>query len=315
MSSRSHDRTARWGVSVASGLLLCLASAIPSHGATIGWWRMGDSDGSLAAPPVADGQLVGSEGTLSAVGDNDIVRLGHDAPSGGLEYSTDVPGSFIYDPLTASYRTNTWSIEADSASRERTLTNGAFVVPTAFTFETFVKFDTSAASVDFALQSRSISGGWRLGTQADGSLRAILQGAVAAGAGPQFTLAAPASSALSTGEWHHVALVFEGNSADATNDTHIFVDHQLVVSGNMPDTINFGGAEPAFNFLTHGTLNPRQVRLDESRYVDSALALDASEFLVATSVPEPAALGWAALALGVALCLVIRKKDPSTREG
>src|SRR5690606_27344671 len=45
--------------------------------------------------------------------------------------------------------------------------------------------------------------------------------------------------------------------------------------------------EPGFNFLLGSTLSARQVQLDESRYFDTALALDGSDFLLPAGVPLP----------------------------
>src|SRR5690606_29476473 len=116
---------------------------------------------------------------------------------------------------------------------------------------------------------------------------ALFQGAVAAGTGPQYTLAAPASTALTPGQWYHVGLIFEGNSTDGSDDTHLYLNHQLIASGNLTDTINFGGATPGFNFFTGAALAARQVRLDETRYFDTPLALDGSDFLLPAGVPAP----------------------------
>src|SRR5690606_30769293 len=95
------------------------------------------------------------------------------------------------------------------------------------------------------------------------------------------------STALTLGQWHHVGLIFEGNSTDGSTDTHLYLNHQLIASGNMTDTINFGGAAPGFNFFMGGVNGPRQVRVDESRYFDTALALDGSQFLLPAGVPAP----------------------------
>jgi hypothetical protein len=255
---------------VFSALAVTLLVTQQANAVTLGYWRLGDDD-----PASANGSPL-SESIIHAG------SYGSMLPTPAVpQYSNIVPGRTIRDPLADQKVVNSWSMGTlATVNQERTVSDTE-IVPTSFTVEGFVRFpDVAAANGDdFLLQRTSANGGWSLELGAGGIVHANLSsrlGEIDSGAGLA-VLDLNSTAALTNGQWHHVALVFQGNSQDASNDAHLFVDYTLQASGNVEDTTFFGGH--GFPLVAGEVSGTSAVNIDEIRFVDTPLALNGSQFL------------------------------------
>jgi len=262
-----------------------LLSPAPSNAGTLGWWRLGDSDGNttVAGDPIAT--TLNEETGGSSVGDLTDSTAG--SPTTGFpSYSPTVPGEVIHDPLSATDYPNDWSmyINGSGAAIGNTtvrprLRAGSPTLPSgAFTFETFIlAVSSSSAGADFAYHTSSSAGGWRLELNGDNQVRLEMKESSTNGGSVLVDLNSPISTV--PGQWHHVGLIYEGNSQDSSNDVHLFFDYEEVASANLPDADTFGGNPTGF--FIGSVLDNHVIRMDEPRYFDEVLALDGSDFLQA----------------------------------
>jgi hypothetical protein len=162
------------GLTFAVAVLLLFSAT--ADAAMLGWWRFGDDDGGLAAPPV-DGADIGpgsaaNQRTVNHMGGLEGMYFQTALP----EYSVVVPMkqgiSDIYDPYTDTTLSNAWSMYTPGAGQER-LRPGTVAVPTTFTFETFVQPQSVHTMVIVNHQS-STTNGWRVTLNSNGSVAAHL---------------------------------------------------------------------------------------------------------------------------------------------
>lgn len=280
---------------------------------TTAWWRL--EEGSAGADVTA---AVDSSGN----GFNQTAR------SGDPNYSSNVPGAFIFDPVSGSVVANTLSLDATlSNARVQTVNNAAF--NTSFTAEMFIQFTgeplgynnflrrqgsaTNRWQIDFdhAANNNFGRGRARLDTP-DGDNTNFVVGPVGGASIPgdqRLWIDTPAGDGdpasytegtdwFAQGDgandlpaWHHL-----GISLDTVSGVWSFyMDYQLVQSRTLVDNDASGYVHPDA-LIEFGKGGPEYgTFIDEVRYSDGIL--DPSDFLRATSVPEPgtAVLGFVGL--------------------
>jgi len=270
-------------MSLACSVAFLVFAVLPAEGSLLGWYRFGDDDSG----PVDGSDINTTANSSGSFGDMDF-------NSAHPVYSTEVPGALIYDPIGAATVANAWSLHVEGDdNRERVRVSEP--LPSSFTYEVFVRFDDADAAneVFFGDHYRgSADGGWRLKRLPDGTIEAYLRD----DPNENEVTVDSVTKIAANGQWHHVALVFDGNAADDTNDTRLYIDYNEDAAGNFPDTGTFastnngvffyGGSSDAGNY-------DEQERVDEARYFNEVL--DSESFLHV--VPEPGTMLLALLSL------------------
>ena len=209
----------------------------------------------------------------------------------GARYATDVPDAIIVDPITGTHYSNTSSLD---------LTIGRVRVPdnpeldaSAFTIECFVKVQDQGSYPNFIRRLHYWNEGWQLDVDPSEYARARID--TGGGTlGNQIVGSNPVSS-LADGDWHHVALTFDGKTA------RLFVDYfntaSRVITGSKLRVNSV-----AYDLLFGDSDWPSGSYLDEIRF--SAAPLGPDQFLRA--IPEPASASL--LALGLLALLKTRRR-------
>lgn len=257
-----------------AALLVVASIASNANADTLGWWRMGDDDSF----PFLDDFVFQSDINTGTFG-----NLTLPVTSVEPQYSNLVPGATIVDGMTGSKNLNEWSIYSlQNGEFPQSLSTADQTIPGAFTYETFVRFaDTSVSNGDdfgrhwsgdngFLMQLAPNTSGSALFETFNVTVRADNAGAAA-------NVNLNSTTKAVDGEWYHVALVFEGNSTDGSDDVHLFVNGKLEASGNVDDAATFGGDTAPV--LVGEVVSDSSLHVDEVRYMDQALALDGSDFL------------------------------------
>jgi len=258
--------------------MLALFIANTAQADVLGWYRMGDDDSTLTSPPTADGQsMSATEGTLNN-SFGSYPALVPTVSSGIPKYSSVTPGSAIKDPLNLSGTglnyANDWSYWSDATEDKQRSDAGIQTMPSSFSYETFVRFDSVSASngIDFAYQRTNGSGGWRI-ELLNGVFRLHLESKTPGEVIED--LAIDSTTPLVDGKWYHVGVIFDGNSNDGSPDAHLYVDYQLEASGNVPDANSY--VISGRRFYNGSILGQQEVRMDETRFLDGATAADGPE--------------------------------------
>lgn len=276
-------------------------SALPA--ATTGWWRLEEGSAGSAVSAALDSSGNGFDQT-SGVG----------TPT----YSTNVPGAFIFDPVSGSTSANTLSLDASVAnSRIRTVNDTAF--NTSFTAEMFVQVTGEPGGYhNFLRRQESTTSRWQIdfdhaASGAFGRARARLD--TSDGENGNFVVGPtgggsisganriwvdtpsgdgnPATYALGTDwasqgdgindnlDWHHVAITLN----PATREWSFYFDYQLMQTRVWADTDSSGYVHPSGILeFGKGGGNDYGLFVDEVRYSDGILA--PNQFLQVT-IPEP----------------------------
>lgn len=245
-----------------------------------------------------------------------------DATAGStVGYSSDVPGSSIFDPIGSTTVANTKSYDHGTGSAS-TLSDTSILNNTVsthgFTIEAFIKLSSSDVNdVKFDLIFGNMNGagteGWLFGINGSGKLR--FSGVQNNGAAYKEV---SSTDALTANTWHHVAAV--GTFSERTGqdlvdftDVQLFVDYVAVSTIGGSGSRFFGPASSGLsgnsgpNFVTSttnyniGAINPFSGLIDELRIYDSPLMT--TQMLQAV-VPEPASLGL----LGLGGLLLVRRR-------
>jgi hypothetical protein len=274
---------------------------------------------------------------VTAAVDSSGNGFGQSSRSGTPKYSDNVPGAYIFDPVSGLTSPNTLSLDASVAnSRIRTANDAAF--NTSFTAEMFIELTGEPASYhNFMRRQESGSHRWqidfdhgaagpfgrgraRLDTP-DGDNTNFVAGATGGAAitganrlwvdtplgdgnpasySGDSDWATQGDGANDLPGWHHIAVTLNTN----TNEWSFYMDYQLMQTRTLVDTDSSGYLHP--NALievgkaggsTYGTF------IDEVRYSDGVL--DPTQFLQVTSIPEPSS---ALLSLLGGLALVRRRR-------
>ncbi|MCC7350050.1 MAG: LamG domain-containing protein [Phycisphaerales bacterium] len=241
-----------------------------------------------------------------------------DATAGStVGYSSDVPGSSIFDPIGSTTVANTKSYDHGTGSAS-TLSDTSILNNTVsthgFTIEAFIKLSSSDVNdVKFDLIFGNMNGagteGWLFGINGSGKLR--FSGVQNNGAAYKEV---SSTDALTANTWHHVAAV--GTFSERTGqdlvdftDVQLFVDYVATGSSvrffGPTSSGSSGNSGPNFATSTAnyniGANNPFSGLIDELRIYDSPLMT--TQMLQAV-VPEPASLGL----LGLGGLLLVRRR-------
>lgn len=282
-----RSNTTCFALVVALGLFI----SAPAHADLLAWYRMGDDDSGLTTPPADGNPWDDDDGSLNnPLGTWGSEELNPPSAADPPYYSSVVPGALIYDPVTDTNYANAWSMQTFGDSNETGQFPGneqygqtsSLTLPPQFTHEVFFRYDNIDNSnlMTIADQYGNTGGGWFLELRNDATVRLEMAGY---NEPESANLVLNSVTSLTPGVWHHVALVFDGNSQDGSDDVHLYIDYQLDVSGNLPDDQNYSVSTVRYHAGSYQNA-PNSGRLDEARYFDEVL--DPSQFL--HIVPEPA---------------------------
>ncbi|MDA7881552.1 LamG domain-containing protein [Akkermansiaceae bacterium] len=301
--------------------LLGLLVASPVSAATTAYWRL--EEGAAGADVTAAQDSSGN-------GFHQTGRIGDP------NYSANVPGAFIIDPVTSTVVPNTLSLDASLSNARIDMVNDA-AFNTSFTVEMFIQLSEEPGSYNnFLRRQESATSRWQLdfdhaASGAYGRGRARFDtpdldngnfvvgptggGAIPgsqrlwvdtdAGDGLVSSYNDPTDWALDGDginddlSWHHVAITFD----EDTQELSFYFDYALMQSRTLVDSDGSGYVHPDAPIVIGKSGPEFGTFIDEVRYSDGLLG--PSEFLIASNVPEP---GSALLALLGTAGLFVRRK-------
>lgn len=324
------------GTGFAAAAFALFIAALDARSDTIGWWRLDDAGASGGATIVTTASEVNST-TLDGTGVSNA------------RYGTDVPGAFIFDPLTGVYRANQYSLDASTNSAQVRIANNPLLDPVtpdaSFTFEMFIKLVGEPGSYD-SFVSRIQNGptndtvtasdrrAWQIdfdhgtGTNAFGEIRSRwdtpgippldFNRVVSGGAIFVDTDGGTGNPA----DYTNADPYLEG---DGTNDLSSLLWHHIALTFNASNQVltiwtdyTQGSSQTLLDTYEHPAANLIFGKLsnagyglfiDEVRY--SAGVLGSDQFLVATAIPEPSSVGL--IIVGLAACGLVRCRHNPTR--
>ena len=256
---------------------------------------------------------------MTAAVDSSGNGFGQSSRPGSPKYSNNVPGAYIFDPVSGLTSPNTLSLDASVAnSRIRTVNDAAF--NTSFTAEMLIQITEKPGGYhNFMRRQESGAHRWQIdfdhaAGSAFGRDRARLDtpdgdnanfvvgptgGAAVMGANRLWvdTPSGDGNPASYSGAsdwatqgdgvndlpgWHHIAVTLN----TVTNEWSFYMDYQLMQTRTLVDDDSSGYLHPdaLIEFgkgggATYGTF------IDEARYSDGVL--DPTQFLQVTSIPGP----------------------------
>lgn len=245
----------------------------------IGYWRIEDGTSGSDIVSTADSSGNGYAATQWGLNNS------------AVQYSSNVGGSYVYDPVAGTYSANTGSMLASGSTNTANsmlLVDNKSAMSGSFTLEMFLKIEDGAGgAADFAGSTAN-----RL-FQLDGSASVnSIVGANSSGSSTYLTYRLGSavtdwSNDFQDGDWHHLAYVANYNGTDTTT-------YSMYVDGTKLNTdISYAGEFTAENWrdfrfgLANSTMSDLDWFIDEVRLSDTALA--SSDFL--QLVPEPATIG------------------------
>jgi len=211
-------------------VVLVTAAVVPAAGGPVGWWRFEGKPGESA-----DGEKV-----LSTVNPDAMTGEGHKSQSENakLEYSADVPGQYVWDPIARRYRENAASMRF-AAFQAKTEAGNLFSYcdyvevpdsplsrPSGFTLEGFIKphEDGNLKWCDIVGKTRSWNMVWGVDTEdyhPGGRLKMRFKLQVK---GRKIIQHRDADSPnLKDRNWHHFALTY----SPATGEIKLYWDYKL----------------------------------------------------------------------------------------
>jgi hypothetical protein len=217
---------------------LITTAVLPAAGGPIGWWRFEGKVGESA-----DGKKV-----LSTINPNVMTGEGHKSKSDNarLEYSDDVPGKFVWDPVTRRYRANATSMRFASFQEKTEVGNlfsycdyvdvpdSPLTRPAGFTIEGFIKPHESGNRkwCDIVGKARNWNMVWGVDTEdyhPGGLLKMRFKVQVK---GREILQHRDADSPnLKDPNWHHFALTY----SPATGEVKLYWDYQLADEFTIED--------------------------------------------------------------------------------
>jgi hypothetical protein len=298
-------------------MLASLVLSSSAFAATTAYWRL--EEGSAGADVTA---------ALDSSGNG----FNQSSRNGDPNYSSNVPGAFIFDPVSGSTVPNALSLDATLANaRVNTVNNSAF--NTTFTIEMFIQITEEPDSYNSYVRR---PGGWQLdfdhsaktgfgrgrarfdtsdgenenflvgptgGAAVPGSSRLYID--TDAGDGLVSSYNDPVDWALDgdgfndIATWHHVAVTFDQISLEIS----YYFDYVLAESSTLADIDSSGYLHQDAQIQFGKGGGEYGTFIDEVRYSDGLLA--PNQFLIATNIPEP---GTAALALIGTIGLLVRRR-------
>ena len=195
---------------------------------------------------------------------------------GGAVYGASAPGESIVDPVSGQRWFTTSSMKMGTGL-VRVLDDNELDAP-AFTIEAFVRTGNQTSYPNYISRLVYNVDGWQLDIDPSENARARID--TGTGGNANQVLGSTAAQSLADGDWHHVALTFDGITA------RLYVDYGNLASRNVSG--NKWDVTEVVNDLLFGNGSwPEGSYLDEVRF--SASPLSPSEFLRA-EVPEPMTL-------------------------
>ena len=259
-----------------------------ANGSTIGYWQfddgtIGDPAGTLVSE-LNSPALDGTAGDYNASGSIPV----YDVSTPGLQIADGVGGTIFNSSNTSSLEFD----RTDAGTTTNSNNGGSITVadpggvdsilkPTSFTVEAFVRLGEQSDWANIVSKTKSGGTSWMMDVNSNGTLRARFDNATTSN--QNFAT----SAFLRDGEWHHVAMTFDGS----TNAIGLYMDYSQVGSATLSGSLEYsdsplmmgaGGGGRAYDGL-----------LDEVRLSDTVLTTD--QFLVV--VPEPSTLALALLGL------------------
>ena len=265
---------------------------------TVGYWRF-DDEGA------ADGELIATAADSSGNG-----RSASPSGNGAGNYSTDVPGEVIFDPLANATRRNDFSMDVSGSGRRLQVPNDP-ALNTSFTAEMFIKIDEEPAGYNpFMRRQASSTSRWQIDFDHNssgpfGRLRARIDtpdglnnnfvvGPLGRGNVPEnqrIWIDTDSGNGLVSGYndpsdwardgdglndrpgWHHVAVTLD----EETGVVRFFYDYQLIQTRTLSGVTQSGYSHPS-GILEFGKFDTQYAMLiDEVRLTGRVLESD--EFL------------------------------------
>ena len=222
-----------------------------------GFWRFEGTPGDTIGTVVNSA----NPGVIDGVGE------------GGAVYSADRVASAIIDPITNTAHANTSSLDMSGSALVR-VANSVDLDAPAFTVEAFVKVQDQGSYPNFVSRFEVNTDGWQLDIDPQEDARARID--TGSGGNSNQVVGSGSSQSLTPGDWHHVALTFDGDIA------------RLYVDGGNLATDNTSGAKAnaigiGNDLLFGGSSWPTGSYVDEVRF--SASVLGPNEFLMAAAAP------------------------------
>lgn len=260
-----------------------LTTSVAADAGTIAYWQFDEGAGTTAASTVN-----GLNGTLAASGSGGVLPTWTSQTVGGI-IQDGVGGPIVNAANTTSlFFDNTGPV--NSVSGKPDTTTGSIVTvadnpllrPAAFTAEMWVKVNTVVAFPALINKSKDASNStWMMDLTDSGVLRSRFDTAVQGNQTPNTGVN------IADGQWHHVALSYDGTSA------RLYIDYVLKKTQTINGTLDYNTS--AMNIGNSGGGRAFDGWIDEVRVSDAAL--DPDQFLRVTVIPEPAGL---AMLLGAA---------------
>jgi hypothetical protein len=285
-------------------LTLALSASLPAG--TTAYWRLEEG-------------VVGNG--IDAALDSSVNGLNQNGKGGSPTYSSNVPGAFIYDPVTSATVANTLSMSS-LAANSRIHTANSEVLNTSFTFEMFIQIkgepqayhnyanrigaNTDKWQIDFDHGAKGSFGRPRVrmdtpegdntnyttgqaGWNNLPSDRRIWVDSAEAYDGASPPVYGDAADWSSVGDgindnlaWRHLAMTFNQDSQEVS----LYLDYELAASRTLVDSDDSGYVHPDAGIRFGKTGGGEyEMYVDEGRYSDNVLT--PNQFLRAVNVPEP----------------------------
>ncbi|MDZ7615805.1 MAG: LamG domain-containing protein [Patescibacteria group bacterium] len=280
------------GLWVACGVVLTTLVVAPAVSAeAILFYRMEDSTAGSAATSLK------SDGTSLT---NAI------AADGGGVFNADVPGAFIFDPVTNVYRPNATSVYTTSAGRFDV--TGAVTQVRNFTVEAFIKTSETASFARILQKQRggALDASWRIDPR--NTTNIAIRADSNDGTYGLYNQSVNGSQNINSGQWQHLALTYTDGVAGVTPGVlNVYWDYTLAATLTM-NNLGVMQYDTGLFSIAGGPGSPNGLvgLIDEVRFSNTVLAPD--QFLRATAVPEPGSCALLLLAAcGLAAC---RRRRP-----
>lgn len=271
--------------------------------------------GSLHAATTAFYRLEGAvDAGITSASDSSGNGIDSTSITGAPTFSSDTVAPFIFDPTTGQTLSNTTSLNGSTGNARVNVASNAAFNSTSFTVEGFIKVVGQPNSFDSFIRRNGGNGSrWQIDFDHGGTGPGFGRGRsrfnfmdnaggvdrtvrvnnpddanylfVDTAAGDGIVANYGPSDVADEGDdlndnpvWHHVAITFDG----LTNTATYFIDY---VEGSSATVDGFAHPDAALQFGHLSGTGAYGLFIDELKYSDEAL--DSSQFLQASPIPEP----------------------------